>query len=112
MDDPHRRKKDLVDIGELFRHYERASDRIFSDEVFAAALDDIEYANAFLLGIDVGIIAIDEEVEILNAFFVTQSVSDEELQELDPEDIRQRGEARFQQQLRAFRKGLEQRWTK
>jgi predicted nucleotidyltransferase len=47
MDDPHRRRKDLLDIGELFRHYERASDRMFSDEVFAAGLDDIEYATAY-----------------------------------------------------------------
>ena len=75
-------------------------------------MDDIEYANAFLLGVDIRFIATDEEVEILNAFLGAQSVSDEELQELDPEDIRQRGEARFQQQLRAFRRGLEQRWTK
>jgi hypothetical protein len=75
-------------------------------------LDDIEYANAFLLGVDIRLIATDEEVEILNAFFGVQSVSDEELQELDPEDIQQRGEARFQQQLRAFRRGLEQRRTK
>jgi hypothetical protein len=85
---------------------------MFSNEVFAAALDDIEYANALLLGVDIRFIATDEEVEILNAFFVTQSVSDEELQELDPEDLQQRGEARFQQQLRAFRKGLERRRTK
>jgi hypothetical protein len=85
---------------------------MFSNEVFAAALDDIEYANALLLGVDIRFIATDEEVEILNAFFVTQSVSDEELQELDPEDLQQRGEARFQQQLRAFRRGLEQRRTK
>jgi predicted nucleotidyltransferase len=112
MDDPHRRQKDLLDIGELFRHYEAASDRTFSDDVFAAGLDDIEYANAFLLGVDIRFIATDEEVEILNAFFGVQSVSDEELQELDREDIRQRGEARFQQQLRAFRRGLEQRRTK
>jgi len=62
-----------------------------------------------LLGVDIRLIATDEEVEILNAFLGAQSVSDEELRELDPEDIRQRGEARFQQQLRAFRKGLEQR---
>jgi hypothetical protein len=61
--------------------------------------------------VDIGFIATDEEVEILNAFFSAQSVSDEELQELESEDIRQRGEARFQQQLRAFRKGLEQRRT-
>src|SRR5580658_6325877 len=73
MDDPHRRKKDLLDIGELFRHYEAASDRIFSDDVFAAGLDDIEYANAFLLGVDIGFIATDEEVEILSAFFGSNS---------------------------------------
>ena len=65
-----------------------------------------------LVGVDIRLIATDEEVEILNAFLGAQSVSDEELRELDPEDIRQRGEARFQQQLRAFRKGLERRRTK
>lgn len=55
------------------------SDRIFSDDVFAAGLDDIEYANAFLLGVDIRFIATDEEVQILNAFFGVQSISDEEL---------------------------------
>jgi predicted nucleotidyltransferase len=109
MDDRHRRKKDLLDISELFRHYEAASDRIFCDEVIATALDDIEYANAFLLGMDVGILATDEEVEILKAFFRAQRVSDQELKELDPEDIQQREAVRFQQQLRAFRKGLDLR---
>jgi predicted nucleotidyltransferase len=65
MDDQHGRKKDLLDVTELFRRYDAASDRIFSDEVFAAELEEIEYANAFLLGMDVGAIATDEEVEIL-----------------------------------------------
>ncbi len=108
MDDQHGRKKDLLDVTELFRRYDAASDRIFSDEVFAAELEEIEYANAFLLGMDVGAIATDEEVEILSAFFQAQSISDEELLELDREDMRQREALRFQQQLRAFWKGTEQ----
>ena len=45
---------------------------------YAEALG-LEYANAFLLGVDIRFIATDEEVEILNAFFGVQSVSDEEL---------------------------------
>lgn len=108
MDDEHRRKKDLIHIAELFRRYEEPSERIFSDEVFAAELEDIEYANAFLLGMDIGIIARDEEVKILDAFFRAQSISDEDLQELDREDMQQGDAFRFQQQLRAFRKGVEQ----
>jgi len=107
MDDQHGRKKDLLDLTELFRRYDAASDRIFSDEVFAAELEEIDYANAFLLGMDVGTIATDEEVGILSAFLQAQSISDEELLELDREDIQQRDALRFQEQLRAFRKGIE-----
>ncbi|HEV2690680.1 MAG TPA: nucleotidyl transferase AbiEii/AbiGii toxin family protein [Bryobacteraceae bacterium] len=108
MDDQHGRKKDLLDVTELFRCYEAASDRIFGDEVFAAELEDIAYSNALLLGMDVGSMATDEEFEILSAFFQTQRISDEELLELDREDMRQLEAYRFQQQLRAFRKGIEQ----
>ena len=68
MDDPHGRKKDLLDLMELFRRYEAGSDRIFSDEVYAAELEDVGYANAFRLGMDVGTIATEEEVGILSAF--------------------------------------------
>jgi predicted nucleotidyltransferase len=107
MDDQHR-KKDLLDLAELFRRYDAASDRIFSDEVFAAELEEIEYASAFLLGMDLGTIATDEEVGILGAFFQAQSISDEELLELDREDMQQRKASQFQQQLRAFQKGIEQ----
>ena len=60
MDDQHGRKKDLLDLTELFRRYDAASDRIFSDEVFAAELAEIDYASAFLLGMDVGAIVTDE----------------------------------------------------
>lgn len=108
MDDEHRRKKDRDDIAELFRRYEEQSDRIFSDEVFAAELEDIEYANAFLLGMDVGIIATGEELEILNEFCRAQGISEADLHELDREDMQQREVFRDQQQLRAFRNGVEQ----
>jgi len=107
-DDQHGRKKDLLDLTESFRRYDEASDRIFSDEVFAAELEDIDYANALLLGMDVGPIATDEEVGILSAFLQSQSISDEELLDLGREDIQQREALRFQKQLRAFRKGIEQ----
>ena len=103
------RRKDLLDLAELFRRYDETSERIFSDEVFAAELKDIEYANAFLLGMDVGSIATEEELGILDAFFQAQRISDEDLIELDREDMQQREAIRFQEQLRAFRKGIEQR---
>jgi predicted nucleotidyltransferase len=107
MDDQQGRKKDLLDLTELFRRYDAASDRIFSNEVFAAELEDIDSANAFLLGMDVGTIATDEEAGILSAFLQAQGISDEELLKLDREDIQQREAFRFQEQLRAFRKGIE-----
>ena len=107
MDDPHGRQKDLTDLRTLFRRYEEASERIFGDDVFAAELEDIEYANALLLGMDVGALATDEEVEIVKAFLGDQIVSAEELLELERDDVQQREALRFQQQLRAFRKGLE-----
>ncbi len=107
MEDQNGRKKDLFDLTELFRRYEAASDRIFSDDVFAAELEEIDYANAFLLGMDVGAIVADEEAGILRAFLQAQGISDEELLELDREDMQQREASRFQQHFRAFRKGIE-----
>ena len=108
MDDQHRRRKDLLDVSELFRRYEAASDRIFSDEVFAAELKEIDYASAFLLGRDVGAIATSEEAGILITFLQGQGISEEEMLELDREDQQQREGLRFQEQLRAFRQGIEQ----
>jgi predicted nucleotidyltransferase len=111
MDDPHGRRKDLLDVGELFRRYDASTDRIFSDDVFAAELEEIEYASAFLLGKDVGAIATEEEGVLLSAFFKAQGISDEELGQLDRADKEQREAFRFQQHLRAFRKGIERRDT-
>lgn len=107
LDDPYRRQKDLLDLKELFARYEAGSDRIFSASVFAAELDDIDCASAFLLGIDVGSIVTPGEVELLDAFLAAVCIPDEEVSGLDREDVRQRKMARFQQQLRAFRKGTE-----
>ena len=75
MDDPQRRRKDLLDLQIVFRHYEAASDRIFGDEVFAAELEDIEYANAFLLGLDVGAIVTPHETRVVQAFILNQLIS-------------------------------------
>lgn len=108
MDDQHGRKKDLLDVAELFRRYEADSDRVFSDEVFAADLEEVAYASAFLLGMDVGSIATDEDIAVLSAFFHAQNISEEELRESDREDVRQREALQFQQQLRAFQKGVTQ----
>jgi len=107
MDDPHRREKDLNHLAEILGRYEDESDRIFCDEVYAAELDDIEYANAFLLGMDIATIAMADELEIVEEFLDSKGISDEELDDLVPDDMRQRAELRFQRQLRAFRKGLE-----
>lgn len=108
MDDQNARNKDLLDVAELFRRYGAASDRIFSDEVFAAELEDVEYANAFLLGTDIGSIASNEEFEVIQAFFHAQHMPDEDVAGLDREEVRQREAFRFQKQLRAFWKGIEQ----
>jgi predicted nucleotidyltransferase len=108
MDDQNGRNKDRLDVAELFRRYDAASDRIFSDEVFEAKLEDVEYANAFLLGMDVGSIATGEEFEILHAFFQAQSIPAEDLLDLDRQEVRQREAFRFQKQLRAFWKGIGQ----
>lgn len=106
MDDPNRRQKDLIDLRTLYCQYEADSDRIFGDDVFAAELTDIEYANAFLLGTDVGALATPEEAEVVNAFLGRQRISEEELSELDPRDRDQQAALRFQNQLSAFEKGF------
>jgi len=106
MDDPNGRQKDLTDLRVLFRLYEADSERLFGDKVFSADLEDIEYANAFLLGIDVGGFATQEEREIVNTFLADHLIPDEELAELHPDDVQRNG-PQFQHQLRAFQMGLD-----
>jgi hypothetical protein len=42
----------------VLRRYEQESDRLFSDTVFDANLPDFEFANAFLLGLDMRALAL------------------------------------------------------
>jgi predicted nucleotidyltransferase len=105
-EDPYRRRKDLDDLQSLFRHYEAASDRIFGDDVFAAELEDVEYANAFLLGSDVGAIATDEEAEIVQGFLGKQRMSAAARAELDRDVLEQRDAIGFHMQLEAFEMGF------
>ena len=67
-DDPYGRAKDLVDLRRLLGRYERESDRLFSDVVFEAALPDIEFAGALLLGVDVSAIATSDDKDIFARF--------------------------------------------
>ena len=105
-EDQLRRRKDLMDLRSLFRHYEASSDRIFGDDIFAAELKDIEYANALLLGSDVGAIATDEDAGIVNAFLCLHRVPTETLADLDRDDMPQRDTLHFHMQLEAFEKGF------
>jgi predicted nucleotidyltransferase len=105
-ENPFRRGKDLEHLRWLLRHYEDGSDRIFGDDVFGAELEDFEYANAFLLGSDVGTIATDDDAEIVNHFLRKHRVSAEERAELD-HDLPQGDAQRFQMQLEAFEKGFD-----
>jgi predicted nucleotidyltransferase len=105
-EDPYRRQKDLDDLRSLLRRYEAESDRIFDDDVFAAELEDIEYANAFLVGSDVGAIATDDDAKIVHAFLTKHRFSAAELADLDPDDLQERDVFRFHTQLEAFEKGF------
>lgn len=67
MDDP-RRVKDLDDIRGLLVQYEADSDRVFSDVVIDAALEDYGLAPAFLLGLDLRALCRADEVTIVHAF--------------------------------------------
>ncbi len=105
-EDHYHREKDLIDLKSLFHRYEASSDRIFGDDVFAAELEDIEYANAFLLGRDVGAIATQQDAAVVRAFLSKHLVSEPERAELDRDEPDQRDMLQFQLQLHAFEKGF------
>jgi predicted nucleotidyltransferase len=71
MDDQQRRVKDLEDIRGLLAEYEADSDRIFSDIVIDAELEDYGLAPAFLMGVDLRSLCTDEETKIVHAFLET-----------------------------------------
>ena len=68
MDDPRRRVKDLDDIRGLLLQYEADSERLFSDVVIDAALQDFGLAPAFLMGLDLGALCADDEVQFVHTF--------------------------------------------
>ena len=68
LENPNVRAKDSDDLKRLLRWYEQDSPRIFSDSVLRAELPDIEFAKAFLLGLDVQEICTPKEREVVDAF--------------------------------------------
>jgi predicted nucleotidyltransferase len=105
IENPHRRQKDLIDLKSLLQIYEMSSDRIFGQDVFAAGLEDIEYAGPFLLGIDLGALADVDDTPCVHSF-LSRRLSEEEPAVWDGDDLRQRDAVRFHRQLQAFEKGF------
>ena len=94
------RKKDLDDLKLILRGYADGTDRIFSDDVFDAHLEDIDLANAYLLGLDIKAFAGPEELRLVEAF-LDQFMEGEES---DLSTIRMAFASR--EQLAAFRRAL------
>jgi predicted nucleotidyltransferase len=108
-EDPHRRQKDLLHLASLFRNYERSSDRIFGDDVFDAGLEDIEYANAFLLGSDMGTIASSDDADIVNLFLNRQRISEPEFHRAGPRRLTPAGAATVSPATACIRAGIPSR---
>src|SRR5712692_3720377 len=75
LDNPELRAKDLDDLKRLLRWYEQDSPRVFSDAVLEADLPDVEFASAFLLGLDVRGIADDNDHRRFESFLVRMKQS-------------------------------------
>ena len=103
VDDPYRRAKDLQDIRIVLRRYEQDSDRLFSDAVFDADLPDFEFANAFLLGLDMRALATDDDASWVEQFLGRLVAQDEEGRFDEESDF---GMKSFCRQLNAFGKGF------
>jgi hypothetical protein len=59
----------FLDLRRLWRSYEHDSERLFSEDVFDADLPDIEFAGAFLLGLDLRKIAKPQDLQLIGRFF-------------------------------------------
>ncbi len=112
MDDPQGRVKDLSDLRELLTLYEADTDRVFSDEVFAADLADVNLSSAFLLGLDLKRLVSERERLLVERFL--RLISDEVKREFS-EFVRAaslfsaRDEDTARKQLAAFSTGF--RWS-
>jgi predicted nucleotidyltransferase len=108
LDDPHRRAKDLEDIHGLLKSYQRESDRMFSDAVFAAELPDVEFVPAFLLGTDIALFCRGSERAVVERFLDTMSDPESApfLSLLRYEGDLEPSEQQIESRFRAFTKGL------
>lgn len=108
MDDQQRRAKDLEDIRGLLAEYEADSERVFSDVVIDAKLEDYGLAPAFLMGLDLRALCNDEEVQIVHSFLETMNEDNPTWMTF----VRARGvgdhvEEDARKQLGAFRRGFD-----
>jgi predicted nucleotidyltransferase len=103
VDDPYRRAKDLQDVRIILRRYGQESDRLFSDAVFEAELPDFEFANAFLLGLDMRELATGDEGGFVDQFLARLLAQAEEGRFDDESGFGMRS---FRGQIYAFRKGF------
>ncbi len=76
---------------------------LFSDAVFDAELPDFEFANAFLLGLDMRALATGDDARFVEQFLERLLAQDEEGQFDDESDF---GMKSFRGQIHAFRKGF------
>ena len=103
VEDPYRRAKDLQDIRVVLRRYEQESDRLFSDAVFNAELPDFEFANGFLLGLDMRTLVTSNDARFVDQFLGRLLAQDEEWRFDDESDF---GMKTFHGQIKAFKKGF------
>lgn len=103
VDDPYRRAKDLQDIRIVLRRYQQGSDRLFSGAVFDAELPDVEFANAFLLGLDMRELATGKDARFVEEFLARLMVWEQEGRFDAESDF---GMKSFSGQIYAFRKGF------
>jgi predicted nucleotidyltransferase len=103
VEDPYRRAKDLQDIRVVFGRYEEESDRLFSGAVFDAQLPDFEFANAFLLGLDMRRFATTNDARFIGRFLRRFLSWEEEGRFEDEADF---GMKTLRGQVDAFKKGF------
>jgi predicted nucleotidyltransferase len=108
LDDRQRRAKDLNDLRRLMRRYEENSERLFSETVLEADLSDIEFAGAFLLGLDVRTLSTESDIKVVTAFLNSMMQSEEHgrRRALIADDWPTRDAIHFHEELVAFSKGF------
>jgi predicted nucleotidyltransferase len=110
LDDEQRRRKDLTDIHTLLKVYERSSDRLYSDRVFAADLSDIQFAPALLLGQDLADLCNPNERKMVESFLAGANEVPLFWRLLEYEGRTEAAEETLRSRLKAFEYGFGTRW--